>query len=157
MWLEIYRCLGPWVLRDPWTLNLEILWYGLLWEGGGYEIIQVKCRWRDFNLIQLRKVSWVVLVGGIAIIASSFRSRFFRDLRQTSDLAPSLTISLCTFGGSRLIVVQFLYHIDNSCPELQKPRRCTKNFWKRNKIWETGFLPLWPASQLVNNVWSLIL
>ena len=99
MWLEIYRCLGPWVLRDPWTLNLEILWYGLLWEGGGYEIIQVKCRWRDFNLIQLRKVSWVVLVGGIAIIASSFRSRFFRDLKQTSDLARAWQLAYALLGA----------------------------------------------------------
>ena len=35
----------------------------------------------DFNVILLRKVSWVVGGGGIAIIASSSRSRSLRDLK----------------------------------------------------------------------------
>ena len=51
--------------------------------------------WRDFNVFLLRKVSWLVVVGGggdIAIIATSSRSRsLIWDLRWTFDLDPSLT------------------------------------------------------------------
>ena len=79
--ISSYTLLPLLLLSLPTSTWFDWVWFGLVWFGmGGSDDYWVHV-WRDFNIIPLRKVSWVVVVGDIAIIASSYRSRSLRNLK----------------------------------------------------------------------------